>query len=69
MKQNTYNNDKSTLIPWNLFRVPIAMVFQPNSMFKETFDQGILEAAMTGHIEFWLRNTLNRKKAVVRATK
>ena len=50
-------------------RVPIAMVFQPNSMFKETFDQGILEATMTGHVDFWLRNALNAKKAVVTAAK
>ena len=50
-------------------RVPIAMVFQPNSMFKETFDQGILEATMTGHIDFWLRSALNAKKAAVTAAK
>ena len=41
------------------------MVFQPNSMFKETFDQGILEATMTGHVDFWLRNVLSRDVQII----
>ena len=38
-------------------------------MFAETFNQGIMEAAMTGHIDFWLRKALNEKKMVIRDAK
>ena len=50
-------------------RFGTATAFQPNGMFIETLNKGILEARMTGFFDFWLRKSLFHKKAIVTAVK
>ena len=57
------------LIYLYLPRFGTAMAFQPNGMFIETLNKGILEARMMGFFDFWLRKTLFHKKAIVTAAK
>ena len=51
------------------FRTGYGLAFQPDSMFAETFNQGIMEAAMTGHVDFWLKKALFEKKVAVTEAK
>ena len=51
------------------FRTGYGLAFQPDSIFAETFNQGIMEAAMTGHVDFWHRKALFEKKVAVTEAK
>ena len=58
---------KMILANYDMFRFGIGWSVQPRSMFLESLNQGILEASMTGHVEFWKRRNYFWKKADVRA--
>ena len=50
-------------------RFGTATAMQPRGMFIETLNQGMLEAAMHGYYDFWMRKNIFEKKAVATAAK
>ena len=42
---------------------------QPRGMFIETLNQGMLQAAMHGYYDFWMRKNIFEKKAIATAAK
>ena len=65
---NIFHNFLNNFIKFQNW-VRTGAAFQPDSMFAETFNQGIMEAAMTGHVDFWLRKALYEKKVAVTEAK
>ena len=50
-------------------RFGTAIAMQPRGMFAETLNQGMLEAAMHGYFDFWMRKNIFEKKAIATAAK
>ena len=50
-------------------RFGTATAMQPRGMFIETLNQGMLEAAMYGYYDFWMRKNIFEKKAIATAAK
>ena len=53
----------------SVHRFGTAIAMQPRGMFAETLNQGMLEAAMHGYFDFWMRKNIFEKKAIATAAK